>query len=71
MAIFSYHLSLPAAFFRLKGLKRLCDMLSVGSVTDMLLSRMFWLRLKVPLSVSPTLLNVLLYDTLLVRVLCV
>ena len=46
-------------------------MLSVGSVTDMLLSRMFWLRLKVPLSVSPTLLNDLLYDTLLVRVLCV
>ena len=32
---------------------------------------MFWLRLKVPLSVRPMSLNVLLYDTLLVRVLWV
>ena len=49
----------------------LSEMLSVGRVRAMELSRMFWLRLKVPLSVRPMSLNVLLYDTLLVRVLWV
>ena len=42
MLIFSYHRSLPAAFLRLNGKKRLTEMVRSGNVRLIVVSIMFW-----------------------------